>query len=142
MPDCRQGRSPIRAWPRCAPPSNPPRPITSISSPGRMGQVGTSFRKTLRLIDRLRPGTDVALRGKSKKQRLEEFLRDKQPTAIDEQRWRDLLALLAPISENYLRELLHATGLPIAQPFGGVRLGSFEDLEASLLDMEAEYAKA
>jgi hypothetical protein len=80
--------------------------------------------------------------GKSKKGRLEEFLREQQPEAISEERWRELAALLAPISENYLRDLLQATGLPIAQPFGGVRLSSFEDLEASLLEMEKEYSKA
>jgi hypothetical protein len=84
----------------------------------------------------------VASRGNSKKKRLEEFLRDKQPAAIAEEQWLELAALLAPISENYLRELLHATGLDVAQPFGGVRLGSFEELVASLLEMEAEYANA
>jgi len=79
---------------------------------------------------------------KSKKQRLEEFLHGQEIAAISEERWRELAALLAPISENYLRDLLQATGLPIAQPFGGVRQSSFEDLEASLLEMEKEYSKA
>ena len=79
---------------------------------------------------------------KSKKQRLEEFLHGQEIEAISEERWRELAALLAPISENYLRDLLQATGLPIAQPFGGVRQSSFEDLEASLLEMEKEYSKA
>src|ERR1700726_1882040 len=78
---------------------------------------------------------------KSKKQRLEEFLQGQQIEAISEEHWRELAALLAPISENYLRDLLQATGLPIAQPFGGVRQSSFEDLEASLLEMEKEYSK-
>ena len=81
-------------------------------------------------------------RSKSKKQRLEEFLRERQPATIAEEQWRELLALLAPISENYLRELLNATVLEIAQPFRGARLSSFEELEASLLDMEKEYARA
>jgi len=84
----------------------------------------------------------VASQGKSKKQRLKEFLRERQPAAIGEEQWRELTALLAPISESYLRELLHATGLEIAQPFGGARLSSLEELEASLVDMEKEYAKA
>jgi hypothetical protein len=53
-----------------------------------------------------------------------------------------LVSLLAPISDHYLRQLLHATGLPVAQPFGGVRLGSFRELEESLLAMEKEYAQA
>jgi hypothetical protein len=84
----------------------------------------------------------VASRGKSKKQRLEEFLREKRSAAIGEEQWRELTALLAPISESYLRDLLHATGLEIAQPFGGARLSSFEELEASLIAMEKTYAKA
>jgi hypothetical protein len=84
----------------------------------------------------------VGSRSKSKKQRLEEFLRERQPAAIGEEQWLELAALLAPISESYLRELLNSTGLEVAQPFRGARLGSFEDLETSLLDMEKEYEKA
>src|ERR1700736_2869236 len=79
---------------------------------------------------------------KSKKQRLDEFLRQNGPLAISEEHWRELATLLAPISETYLRDLLQATGLPIEQPFGGVRQSSFEDLEASLLEMEKEYSKS
>jgi hypothetical protein len=84
----------------------------------------------------------VPSRSKSKKQRLEEFLQEQQLEAISEQHWRELLTLLAPISETYLRDLLQATGLSIAQPFGGVRQSSFADLEASLLELEGEYSKA
>jgi len=86
--------------------------------------------------------TAVAARSNSKKRRLEDYLREHQPAAISEELWRELAALLAPISESYLRDLLQATGLPIAQPMGGVRQGSFEDLEASLLEIESEYAMA
>lgn len=84
----------------------------------------------------------MAARSNSKKRRLEDYLREQQPAAISEERWRELAALLAPISESYLRDLLHATGIPIAQPMGGVRQGSFEELEASLLELEKEYAMA
>lgn len=84
----------------------------------------------------------MAARSNSKKRRLEDYLREQQPAAISEERWRELAALLAPISESYLRDLLQATGIPIAQPMGGVRQGSFEDLEASLLELENEYAMA
>jgi hypothetical protein len=82
----------------------------------------------------------VALRGKSKK--LQDFLDEKRPAAITEDLWRELVAQLAPISEGYLRRLLHATGLPIAQPFGGVRQATFEELESSLLEIGEEYARA
>ena len=78
----------------------------------------------------------------SRRQRLEAYLRENHPPAISEKLWRDLATLLAPISETYLRDLLQATGIPIAQPFGGVRQSSFDDLEASLLEMEKEYSKA
>jgi hypothetical protein len=84
----------------------------------------------------------VPSRSKSKKHRLEEYLRENHPAAISEQHWRELLTLLAPISETYLRDLLQATGLSIAQPFGGVRQTSFENLEVSLLELENEYSKA
>jgi hypothetical protein len=76
------------------------------------------------------------------KQRLEEVLRERRLEAISGECWRELAALLAPISESYLRDLLQATGLPIEQPFGGVRQSSFEDLEASLLEMETAYSQA
>jgi len=84
----------------------------------------------------------VAPRSKSKKRRLEEFLAERQPSRISEETWRELVALLAPISESYLRDLLRRTNLPVSQPFGGVRQSSFEELEASLLEIEAVYAEA
>jgi len=49
---------------------------------------------------------------------------------------------LAPISEGYLRQLLAETGIPVEQPFGGVRQKTFEELERSLIEMEAVYARA
>ena len=84
----------------------------------------------------------MASRSKSKKQRLEEFLRERQPAAIAEEQWLELVALLAPISDSYLRELINSTGLEVAQPFRGAGLGSFEELEASLRDMHTEYERA
>jgi hypothetical protein len=84
----------------------------------------------------------VATGSKSKKSRLEEFLRERNPAAISEHTWRELAAGLAPISESYLRQLLQATGLPVEQPYGGVRQSSFEELEASLLEIGKVYATA
>src|SRR5438876_821629 len=139
---CRPVRSPAQAPLRYAPGSLQPRPITCISSPDRMAPGATSFRRTSRPIARPPPDTAVGSRSKSKKQQLEEFLRERQPATIGEEQWGELVALLTPISENYLRELLNATGLEVAQPFRGARISSFEELEASLLDMEKEYARA
>lgn len=76
------------------------------------------------------------------KQRLREYLAREQPAAITEAVWRDLLARLAPVSENYLRQLLHDTGLPFHQPFAGVRQHTFEELEQSLRDMLEVYREA
>ena len=91
----------------------------------------------------LSPLTSIAVAStKSHKQQLREFLAEAQPAAIDGAMWRELLLRLAPISESYLRELLHATGLPFEQPFGGIRQHTFEELEQSLREMLAVYEHA
>jgi hypothetical protein len=84
----------------------------------------------------------VAPRSNSRKRRLEEFLAERRPSRIGEETWQEIAALLAPVSESYLRELLRATGLPVAQPFGGVRQSTFEELEESLREIEIVYAEA
>ncbi len=82
-------------------------------------------------------------RPKSKKHRLNEYLRERQLTAISEEVWLELRELLAPVSEHYLRELLQrGAGLSIVQPYGGVRQGSFAELTESLLEIESVYAAA
>ncbi|HXM39642.1 MAG TPA: hypothetical protein VN924_00225 [Bryobacteraceae bacterium] len=80
--------------------------------------------------------------GKTRKQALQEFLGAGRITAIGQAEWQAALRTLAPISENYLRDLLRATGLPFAQPYAGVRQGSFADLERDLREMLAVYADA
>ena len=84
----------------------------------------------------------MAPRSNSRKRRLEEFLATRRPSRISEETWQELAALLAPISESYLRELLRGTGLPVAQPFGGVRQSSFDELEESLREIESVYTEA
>jgi hypothetical protein len=49
---------------------------------------------------------------------------------------------LAPVSEQYLRRLLASTGVEVAQPFAGVRQGSFVELENSLIELERLYSEA
>jgi hypothetical protein len=49
---------------------------------------------------------------------------------------------LAPISESYLRHLLRSSGIPLVPLVGGVRQDSFEQLERTLLEIRAEYARA
>ena len=74
--------------------------------------------------------------------RLAALIRERNLTAITERDWQELLAALAPVSESYLRHLMAETGLPIEQPFGGVRQKTFNELEQSLLEMEEIYTRA
>jgi len=76
------------------------------------------------------------------KQQLREYLAERRPSAITEAVWRDLLQLLAPVSENYLRQLLWATGLPFDQPCAGIRQHTFAELEESLIGMWRIYSEA
>jgi hypothetical protein len=46
------------------------------------------------------------------------------------------------VSEGYLRRLLRETGIPLAPLVGGIRQDSFESLENTLAEMQAEYAAA
>jgi hypothetical protein len=80
--------------------------------------------------------------GNSVKQRLKDYLAERQPAAITEAVWRDLLTTLAPVSESYLRDLLRATELPFEQPYAGVRQHTLEELEQSLTEMLRVYVEA
>jgi hypothetical protein len=79
---------------------------------------------------------------KSLKQQFREYLAAEHPERITERVWVELLMRLAPVSESYLRELLRDTGLPFDQPYAGVRQHTFEELEASLLEMLAVFREA
>jgi hypothetical protein len=76
------------------------------------------------------------------KGRLRDYLAAHPLSRITEAVWTDLLQLLAPVSESYLRELLRDTGLPFDQPFAGIRQHTFEELEQSLREMQQVYADA
>ena len=84
----------------------------------------------------------MASSGKPVKQRLRQYLADRQPSVITEAVWRELLACLAPVSESYLRDLLRETGVPFDQPYAGIRQHTWEELEASLRGMQRVYAEA
>jgi hypothetical protein len=79
---------------------------------------------------------------RSIKRQLRDYLAAAQPPAIDEAVWHELTALLAPVSESYLRELLRATGLPFEQPYAGIRQHTWEELETTLDEMAAVYRDA
>ncbi len=55
---------------------------------------------------------------------------------------RELRERLAPISGAYLQKLVRASGLPLDPVVEGVRQGSFEELERTLIGIGEEYAKA
>jgi hypothetical protein len=84
----------------------------------------------------------MASRSNSVKQQVRAFLASRQPPAITEAVWGELLMQLAPVSETYVRELLTATGLPFDQPYAGIRQHTFEELEQSLCEMLRTYSLA
>lgn len=84
----------------------------------------------------------MAARTESRRRRLLAYLDENRPSVIDEAQWHVLRSLLAPISEQHLRRLLASTGIPVEQPFAGVRQSSFEELEVSLVELERVYSRA
>jgi len=67
------------------------------------------------------------------------LLEDMRPAQVGEGEWDQLRRMLAPISEGYLRKLLRDSGVPLAPMVAGVRQGSLDELEASLLTLLVEY---
>lgn len=51
---------------------------------------------------------------------------------VDERVFAHLLNELKPVSDGYLRELLHDSGAPLSPKIEGVRLDSFENLQRTL----------
>ena len=84
----------------------------------------------------------VGSTGKSVKQHVREYLDERQPPAITQAVWQDLLVRLAPVSESYLRDLLRASGLPFEQPYAGVRQHTLDELEESLREILRVYEDA
>lgn len=80
-------------------------------------------------------------RKRGKRAELAEWIARTEPLQIGEAGFAELLRLLAPISESYLRKLLRESGVPLTPLVEGVRQGSLDELEASLLAMLAEYEK-
>ena len=79
---------------------------------------------------------------KSTKTRLNQYLAERNLSAVTEREWRELCAHLAPVSESYLRRLLADAGVAVEAPFGGVRQRTFDELERSLLEIEEAYTRA
>jgi hypothetical protein len=82
----------------------------------------------------------VAKKGQSKRSLLENYLAEANPATVTEADWREIRDRLAPISEGYLRQLLRASGRPLAPLVDGVRQESFGQLRASLITLAEVYA--
>jgi hypothetical protein len=78
----------------------------------------------------------------NRKKRLAEWITQQNPARVDEAGWRELHKLLEPVSDHALRKLLREAGVPVEPPYGGVRQQSFEELAASLIEMERAYREA
>ena len=76
-------------------------------------------------------------RGKSAE--LASWLAEHHPARIGEAEFAQLFTALAPVSESYLRKLVRECGVPLDAMVEGVRQTTFDDLEASLLNLLEEY---
>ena len=78
---------------------------------------------------------------RGKRAELARWLDQHHPARIAEAQFEALGRALAPVSETYLRKLVRESGVPLAPMVEGVRQGSFDELEASLLRFQAEYER-
>ena len=79
----------------------------------------------------------MPIRGKSAE--LDRWLEEHRPARIGEAEFAQLRRALAPVSENYLRKLVRACGVPLDPMVEGVRQSTFEELEASLRKLLGVY---
>jgi hypothetical protein len=77
----------------------------------------------------------------TKRQRFQSFLETKGWSGIGRPEWELLRAGLPDIPEASLRDWLQEAGVPVDQPYRGVRAKSFEELEESLSAMTELYAR-
>jgi hypothetical protein len=78
-------------------------------------------------------------RGKARE--LRQWVEAGSRAVIGDREWEELKALLAPISENYLRKLLRDSGAPLEPLIEGVRQESLDALETSLVKLLEEYER-
>ncbi len=78
---------------------------------------------------------------RGKRTELARWLEEHGPARIGETEFEALRRALAPVSESYLRKLVRESGVPLDPMVEGVRQGSFDELEASLLRLLEEYER-
>ena len=79
--------------------------------------------------------------GKRRGKRIElaEWLDRVRPEQVSEAGFGEILRVLAPVSENYLRRLLRESGVPLAPTVEGVRQSNLEELERTLIALLYVY---
>lgn len=78
---------------------------------------------------------------RGKRAELARWLEQHRPARIGETEFEALSRALAPVSESYVRKLVRESGVPLAPVVEGVRQGSFDELETSLLRFQDEYER-
>jgi hypothetical protein len=78
---------------------------------------------------------------RGKRTELARWLEEHRPARIGETEFEALGRALAPVSGSYLRKLVRESGVPLDAMVEGVRQGSFDELEASLLRLLEEYER-
>src|SRR5277367_2651305 len=76
-----------------------------------------------------------------KRAELAAWLAETERGEVGETQFQELRRRLAPVSEGYLRRLLRESGLPLAPMVEGVRQGTLDELETSLLRLLDEYER-
>lgn len=82
----------------------------------------------------------MAKRKPSRHDKLGELLAGR--SYVSEAACDDLRRALAPISKSYLRKMLRSENVPLAPLVEGVRQDSFDQLERTLLALQAEYERS
>jgi hypothetical protein len=82
----------------------------------------------------------MASRPDSRRSRLERWLAERNPAEVDEAARDELASLLAPVSEDYLRDLLRRSGARLAPMVEGVRQDDLVHLRRTLAALAVEYA--
>jgi hypothetical protein len=79
----------------------------------------------------------MARRGKSTE--LTRWIEEHRLARIGEAEFARLRAALEPVSDSYLHKLVRECGVPLDAMVEGVRQGTFDELQASLLKLLDEY---
>jgi hypothetical protein len=75
----------------------------------------------------------------TKRSELEQWIAERRPARVGEDEYAEIRTALAPVSESYLRKLLRESGVPLDPMVEGVRQGSYDELQESLLHLLEIY---